>query len=72
MSFILLPSRVRTPLMRLDSDDYHRLGWTRQPGDDGFMHVEVVGPSDVVVPSTSPAPRESLGPIRLAVDPGMQ
>jgi len=37
--------------MRLDSDDYHWQLWTRQPGGDGMMHVEVTGPSN------APAPR---------------
>lgn len=48
--------------MRPDSDDHYWRDWTRQPGDGGVLHVEVVGPS------TSPVPESMRSKRSAAVD----
>lgn len=55
MTYILLPKSSRTPYMRVDCDDYYRRGWTRQPGGEGILHVEVVGRSDAEPVKTNAA-----------------
>lgn len=68
MAYILMPWRVKTPPMLPDSHDFHRLQWTRQPGDEGTLHVSVVGPSSVPAPRLEKSPevdkleRATLGP----------
>lgn len=54
--------------MRVDSDDYHRLQWTHQPGE-GWSHITVEGASDVVMPSSGTSPAHDQLPALFLPDP---